>query len=86
MTAVNSPGSEPAVKEKRFYLDVKWVIIIAIVAFLMIFEVLPMLYLVIRAFTADGGFSIHAFQRVYTYPMNCGTPASPPPARWFWGC
>ena len=70
VTAVNSPGSEPAVKEKRFYLDVKWVIIIAIVAFLMIFEVLPMLYLVIRAFTADGGFSIHAFQRVYTYPMN----------------
>ena len=70
VTAVKSPDTGPAVKEKRFYLDVKWVVILAIVAFLLIFEVLPMLYLVVRAFTADGGVSIHAFQRVYTYPMN----------------
>ncbi len=70
VTAVKSPDTGPAVKEKRFYLDIKWVVILAIVAFLLIFEVLPMLYLVVRAFTADGGVSIHAFQRVYTYPMN----------------
>ena len=46
-TTVRSPGSAPAEKEKRFYFDIKWVIILAIVAFLMVFEVFPMLYLVI---------------------------------------
>lgn len=69
-TSVKSPGDTPAVQEKKFYFDIKWVIILAIVAFLLIFEVLPMLYLVIRAFTADGSVSLSAFQRVYTYPMN----------------
>ncbi len=34
VTAVKSPDTGPAVKEKRFYLDVKWVVILAIVAFL----------------------------------------------------
>ena len=42
VTAVKSHDTGPAVKEKRFYLDVKWVVILAIVAFLLIFEVLPM--------------------------------------------
>lgn len=69
-TTVKAPQGAPAAQEKRFYFDVKWVIILAIVAFLLVFEVFPMLYLVIRAFTADGGVSISAFQRVYTYPMN----------------
>ena len=68
MAAVTAAQAPP--KAKRFYFDIKWVVIIAIVAFLVIFEVLPMLYLVVRAFTADGGVSFHAFQRVYTYPMN----------------
>ena len=68
MAAVTTAQAPP--KAKRFYFDIKWVVIIAIVAFLVIFEVLPMLYLVVRAFTADGGVSFHAFQRVYTYPMN----------------
>ena len=36
VTAVKSPDTGPAVKEKRFYLDVKWVVILAIVAFLLI--------------------------------------------------
>ena len=69
-TAVPSPKASPAAKEKRFYFDVKWVIIIAIVAFLVIFEVLPMFYLVYRAFMATGTFSLEAFERVYTYPIN----------------
>ena len=59
-----------AVREKRFYLDVKWIIILAIVAFLVVFEVFPMLYLVYRAFMSEGSFSLEAFRRVYTYPIN----------------
>ena len=35
---------------KKFYFDVKWIIILAIIAFLVIFEVFPLLYLVFRAF------------------------------------
>ncbi|WP_274953632.1 ABC transporter permease [Angelakisella massiliensis] len=59
-----------AVREKRFYLDVKWIIILVIVAFLVVFEVFPMLYLVYRAFMSEGSFSLEAFRRVYTYPIN----------------
>lgn len=69
-TAVNPTGAPPKLKEKKFYFDVKWVIIIAIVAFLIIFEVLPMVYLILRAFTASGSLSLDAFRRVYTYPIN----------------
>ena len=68
--AVKSPGTDPAVKEKRFYFDIKWAVILATIAFLVIFEVFPMVYLVIRAFSGDGSISLNAFQRVYTYPMN----------------
>ncbi len=59
-----------AAKDKKFYFDIKWVIIIAIVAFLVIFEVFPLLYLIYRSFFSTGGFSLEAFERVYTYPMN----------------
>lgn len=63
-------GPTPLVREKRFYFDVKWVIIGLIVAFLLVFQVFPLLYLVFRAFFATGNFSIEAFARVYTYPLN----------------
>lgn len=56
--------------KKKFYLDVKWVIILAIVAFLLIFEVFPLIYLVFRAFFTNGTFSLEAFKRVYTYSLN----------------
>lgn len=55
---------------KKFYFDVKWIIILAIIAFLVIFEVFPLLYLVFRAFFPAGSFSLEAFQRVYSYPLN----------------
>ena len=62
---------EPNVKVKeKFYFDIKWVMIAAIVAFLLVFEVFPLIYLVIRAFFATGNFSLEAFARVYSYPIN----------------
>ena len=57
-------------KKKKFYFDVKWLFIIAIVAFLLIFQVFPLVYLVIRAFIADGSFSFDAFARIYSSDMN----------------
>jgi len=50
--------------------DVKWIIIGIIVAFLLIFQVFPLLYLIFRAFFATGSFSLGAFKRVYTYSLN----------------
>jgi iron(III) transport system permease protein len=57
-------------KKKRFYFDVKWLFIIAIVAFLLIFQVFPLVYLVIRAFMSGGSFSFDAFARIYSTEMN----------------
>ncbi len=61
---------EKPTAQKKFYFDVKWIIIFAIIAFLVIFEVFPLLYLVYRAFFPNGSFSLEAFERVYTYPLN----------------
>jgi iron(III) transport system permease protein len=52
------------------YFDVKWLVIGAIVAFLLLFQVFPLLYLVFRAFFSTGSLSLEAFKRVYTYPLN----------------
>ncbi|GAA6295917.1 ABC transporter permease [Enterocloster asparagiformis] len=56
--------------EKKYYFDIKWFVILAIVAFLVIFQVLPLLYLIYRSFFADGSFSLEGFKRIYSYPLN----------------
>jgi iron(III) transport system permease protein len=58
------------VKGGEFSLDVKWVFIGVIVAFLLVFQVFPLFYLVFRAFFSTGTFSLEAFKRVYLYPLN----------------
>ena len=67
--AKSAAVAAPAPK-KKFYFDVKWIIISAIILFLVVFEVFPLLYLVYRAFFAEGCFSLEAFARVYTYKLN----------------
>ncbi len=52
--------------------DPKWIIILAIVAFMLIFQVFPLLYLVFKAFFPEGSFSLSTFERIYTYEMNWG--------------
>lgn len=69
MRALNPQA--PLNEEKhRWFLDPKWLIIIAIVGFLLVFQVFPLVYLVFRAFFSTGTFSLEAFKRVYTYPLN----------------
>ena len=55
---------------KKRYLDIKWVFIILILAFLIVFQVFPLCYLVIRSFIKEGQFSLESFKRIYTYSMN----------------
>ena len=59
-----------AVRKSEFHFDVKWLIIGLIVAFLLIFQVFPLIYLVFRAFFSTGKFSLNAFTRIYTYALN----------------
>ena len=56
--------------EKKYYFDIKWFVILAIVAFLVIFQVLPLVYLVYRSFFNSGSFSLEGFKRIYSYPLN----------------
>jgi len=55
---------------RKVYFDIKWVIILSIVLFLVFFEVFPLLYLVIKSFFPEGSFSLEAFKRVYGYDLN----------------
>ncbi|MEG0145413.1 MAG: iron ABC transporter permease, partial [Clostridia bacterium] len=57
---------------RRFHFDVKWLLILAIVAFMLVFQIFPLLYLVWRAFFPNGAFSFETFQRIYSYEMNWG--------------
>ncbi len=50
--------------------DIKWVIIIAVILLLLVFQVFPLVYLIIRSFIKDGHFSLDSFKRIYTYSMN----------------
>jgi iron(III) transport system permease protein len=56
---------------KRSWLpDPKWLIIGVIVLFLLVFQVFPLLYLLASSVFSTGKFSLDAFKRVYSYPLN----------------
>ena len=61
-----------ALPQRRFYFDVKWLIILAIVAFLLVFQVFPLVYMLYKAFFPESVFSLSTFTRLYTYEMNWG--------------
>ena len=56
--------------DRTWRMDFKWVMILVIVDFLLLFQLLPLIYLVVKAFFPDGAFSLETFRRLYTYPMN----------------
>ncbi len=55
---------------KNNFFNVKAVLIILIAAFLFVFNVFPMGYLIFRSFVGENGFTLSAFSRIYTYPLN----------------
>jgi iron(III) transport system permease protein len=68
---VISEGETISIKQpKKFYFDAKMFLILAIVAFLLVFNVFPLLYLLVRAFFETGEFSTEAFRRIYTHALN----------------
>ena len=52
------------------HLNVKTLLIVGIAGFLVVFNLLPMCYLVFRSFFGENGFTLDAFRRIYTYPLN----------------
>ena len=56
--------------EKLWVLDFKWVMILLIVDFLLFFQLLPMIFIVVRAVFPDGVFSFEVLKRLFTYPLN----------------
>lgn len=54
----------------KFRFDLKATLISAIVLFLLVFNVWPMCYLIFRSFFVENGFTLSAFKRIYTYPLN----------------
>ena len=56
--------------DKSWIIDVKWIFILLIVDFLLLFQLMPLVYMVIKAFFPEGQFSLETFERLYTYPLN----------------
>lgn len=58
------------IRSKDWYLDLKWILILAIVDFLLVFQLFPMIYLVLKAFFPEGSFTLNTMARLYTHSMN----------------
>ena len=56
--------------DKTWIIDFKWIIILLIVDFLLLFQLMPLIYMVIKAFFPESSFSLETFKRLYTYPLN----------------
>ena len=56
--------------EHRWRFDFKWVLILLIVDFLLYFLLMPMIYMVVQAFTENGVFTLNRIRRVYENPDN----------------
>lgn len=61
---------EKNTKKDKFTFDIKWVIIFIIIAFLVIFQVFPLIYLLVRSFFPNGSFTLNGFKRIYSYALN----------------
>ncbi|MCY6369129.1 ABC transporter permease [Clostridium ganghwense] len=62
--------SEKKSLSSKIHINVKWLIIILAVLALVIFEVIPMIYLVIKSFILEGNFSIKNYNVVYSKSAN----------------
>lgn len=56
--------------KRRFHFDAMWIFIIAIIAFLLLFEVFPMCYMFVKSFFPKHGFSLAAYRDTYGYELN----------------
>ncbi len=56
--------------DKSWIVDFKWILILLIVDFLLFFQMLPVVYMVIKVFFPEGSFTLDTVKRLYMYPLN----------------
>ena len=56
--------------DRVWRFDIKWLIILAILDFLLVFQLMPLIYTVVKAFFPDSHFSLETFRRLYSYKLN----------------
>ena len=56
--------------DRTWQLDVKWLIILLIVDFLLLFQLMPLVFMLVKAFFPEGSFSLETIRRLHTYPLN----------------
>ena len=56
--------------DRTWRMDVKWLIILLIVDFLLLFQLMPLVYMLVKAFFPEGSFSLETIRRLHTYPLN----------------
>ncbi len=56
--------------DQNWRMNVKWVMILGIVDFLLVFQVVPVVYMVVRAFSPENTFSLSTLERLFSYPLN----------------
>ena len=56
--------------DRQWVLNIKWIIILLIIDFLLVFQVLPVLYMVFRGLSPNGSFSLETITRLFSYPLN----------------
>lgn len=57
-------------KEGSWRVDFKWVIILLIVDFMLVFQLMPTVYLLVKSLFPENTFSLETFKRLYSYSMN----------------
>ena len=56
--------------EGRWSFDVKWLVILLIIDFMLVFQLLPVIYMTIKGLFPEGQLSLSTFKRLYSYPLN----------------
>lgn len=56
--------------DRTWIIDFKWILILLIVDFLLVFQMLPVVYMVIKVFFPEGSFTLDTVRRLYTYSLN----------------
>ena len=56
--------------DRRWIFDFKWILILLIVDFLLLFQLMPLIFMIVKAFFPNSSFSLETFRRLYTYPLN----------------
>ena len=56
--------------DRNWTLDIKWILVLLIVDFLLYFQLLPSVYLLVRSLFPDGSFSLDTILSVFTDPIH----------------